>query len=140
MHRCSTGTGEAAADIPGGQVWKEKHMGLDDKIGNKAQEALGKAKEGAGDATDDRELQAEGAADQAGAKAKQAGEHLKDGLPDAADGMRGGSRRSVTPAPTGPALEPAGRCRPLPPPFRRTPWSPPPSTRPPASRSPRAGR
>ncbi|KAA0975745.1 CsbD family protein [Paeniglutamicibacter gangotriensis] len=57
-------------------------MGLDDKIGNKAQEATGKVKEGVGDATDNEKLQAEGAGDQAGAKAKQAGEHLKDAAKD----------------------------------------------------------
>ncbi|EMQ98191.1 CsbD family protein [Paeniglutamicibacter gangotriensis] len=57
-------------------------MGLDDKIGNKAQEATGKVKEGVGDATDNEKLQAEGAGDQAAAKAKQAGEHLKDAAKD----------------------------------------------------------
>ncbi|MDQ0094859.1 CsbD family protein [Paeniglutamicibacter psychrophenolicus] len=57
-------------------------MGLDDKIGNKAQEAAGKVKEGVGDATDNEKLQAEGARDQAAAKAKQAGEHLKDAAKD----------------------------------------------------------
>ncbi|WP_411732459.1 CsbD family protein [Paeniglutamicibacter sp.] len=57
-------------------------MGLDDKIGNKAQEAAGKAKEKAGEATDNEKLQAEGAADQSVAKAKPAGEHLKDATKD----------------------------------------------------------
>ncbi|RAX50484.1 CsbD family protein [Arthrobacter sp. AQ5-05] len=57
-------------------------MGLDDKIGNKAQEVAGKVKEGVGDATDNERLQAEGAKDQAAAKAKQAGEHLKDAAKD----------------------------------------------------------
>jgi uncharacterized protein YjbJ (UPF0337 family) len=57
-------------------------MGLDDKIGNKAQEAAGKVKEGVGDATDNEKLQAEGARDQTAAKAKQAGEHLKDAAKD----------------------------------------------------------
>lgn len=60
-------------------------MGLDDKIGNKAQEAAGKMKEGVGDATDNERLQAEGAKDQAAAKAKQAGEHLKDAAKDITD-------------------------------------------------------
>ena len=53
-------------------------MGLDDKIDNKAQEAKGKAKQGLGDATDDRELQAEGKADEKSSKVKQAGEKIKD--------------------------------------------------------------
>jgi uncharacterized protein YjbJ (UPF0337 family) len=57
-------------------------MGLDDKIGNKAQEAAGKMKEATGDATGNEKLQAEGAGDQASAKTKQAGEHLKDAAKD----------------------------------------------------------
>lgn len=60
-------------------------MGLGDKIGNKAQETVGKAKEATGDATDNEKLQAEGAADQGAAKAKQAGEHIKDGAKDVFD-------------------------------------------------------
>ena len=40
-------------------------MGLDDKMENKAEEWKGKAKEGAGRATDDPELEAEGRTDQA---------------------------------------------------------------------------
>ena len=53
-------------------------MGLDDKIGNKAQEAEGKAKQGVGEATDDEKLQAEGKADERSANLKQAGEKIKD--------------------------------------------------------------
>jgi uncharacterized protein YjbJ (UPF0337 family) len=53
-------------------------MGTDDKIGNKADELKGKVKEGVGDATDDRDLQAEGQADQAKGNVKQAGEKIKD--------------------------------------------------------------
>ncbi len=40
-------------------------MGLDDKVSNKGEELKGKAKEGAGRATDDPDLEAEGRADQA---------------------------------------------------------------------------
>ncbi len=40
-------------------------MGMDDKIGNKAEELKGQAKETAGKVTDDPELEAEGVADQA---------------------------------------------------------------------------
>ena len=40
-------------------------MGTDDKIDNKAEELKGKAKEGIGRATDDKDLEAEGHADQA---------------------------------------------------------------------------
>jgi uncharacterized protein YjbJ (UPF0337 family) len=54
------------------------HMGTDDKIDNKADELKGKVKEGVGDATGDRDLQAEGQADQAKGNLKQAGEKIKD--------------------------------------------------------------
>lgn len=53
-------------------------MGLDDKIGNKAEELAGAAKEKVGDATDNDRLQAEGQNDQTKANLKQAGEHVKD--------------------------------------------------------------
>ncbi|MET1053300.1 MAG: CsbD family protein [Mycetocola sp.] len=53
-------------------------MGLGDKIGNAAQEAAGKAKEGFGDATDNDRLKAEGQSDQSKANLKQAGENVKD--------------------------------------------------------------
>ena len=39
-------------------------MGMDDKLKHGAESTLGKAKESLGDATDDRELQAEGKKDQ----------------------------------------------------------------------------
>jgi uncharacterized protein YjbJ (UPF0337 family) len=53
-------------------------MSTDDKIQNKADELTGQAKEKVGDATDDRDLQAEGQADQSKANLKQAGEKVKD--------------------------------------------------------------
>jgi len=53
-------------------------MGTDDKARNVAEEWKGKAKEAAGDLTDDRELEAEGKADQSKAALKQAGEKVKD--------------------------------------------------------------
>jgi len=49
-----------------------------DKVSNKAQELRGKAKEGIGDATDDRPLERQGKADQAKGNLKQAGEKVKD--------------------------------------------------------------
>ncbi len=55
-------------------------MGLGDRIENKAQEASGKIKEKAGDATDNPDLQAEGQLDQAKAKIKDVGEDVKDRL------------------------------------------------------------
>ncbi len=60
-------------------------MGLGD-MGDKAkhagQEALGKAKEGVGKATDDDSMQAEGQADQGKANVKQAGDKLADAAKD----------------------------------------------------------
>ena len=53
-------------------------MGLDDKMKNKAEDLRGKAKEGAGKATDDERLEAEGKGDQTAADIKQAGEKVKD--------------------------------------------------------------
>jgi uncharacterized protein YjbJ (UPF0337 family) len=53
-------------------------MGTDDKIENKVDELAGQAKEKAGEATDDQDLQAEGKADQSKANLKQAGEKVKD--------------------------------------------------------------
>jgi uncharacterized protein YjbJ (UPF0337 family) len=49
-----------------------------DKMKNKAEELGGRGKEAVGDATDDRELQAEGQKDQAKGNVKQAGEKIKD--------------------------------------------------------------
>ncbi len=53
-------------------------MGNDDKIANQGEGMLGKAKEAFGDATDDKDLQAEGKTDQGKADLKQAGEKVKD--------------------------------------------------------------
>jgi uncharacterized protein YjbJ (UPF0337 family) len=53
-------------------------MGTDDKIGNAAEDAKGKVKEGVGDATGNDRLKAEGKGDQAKADLKQAGEKVKD--------------------------------------------------------------
>lgn len=53
-------------------------MGTDDKIENKGQELKGRAKEALGDATDNKEWQAEGKKDQAAGNLKNAGEKVKD--------------------------------------------------------------
>ena len=53
-------------------------MGNDDKIANKTDSAVGKAKEKLGDATDNRSLENEGKKDQSKADLKQAGEKVKD--------------------------------------------------------------
>lgn len=49
-----------------------------DKMKNKAEELGGKGKEAVGEATDNRDLQAEGQADQVSGNLKQAGEKVKD--------------------------------------------------------------
>jgi uncharacterized protein YjbJ (UPF0337 family) len=53
-------------------------MGLDDKIGNAAESAGGKAKEAAGKATGNERLEAEGKGDQVKADLKNAAEKVKD--------------------------------------------------------------
>lgn len=53
-------------------------MGLGDKISNAAEDLGGKAKEAAGNATDNDRLKAEGQADQVKADAKKVGESVKD--------------------------------------------------------------
>ncbi|MEV7572058.1 CsbD family protein [Pseudarthrobacter sp. NPDC089323] len=53
-------------------------MGLGDKIGNAAEDMGGKAKEAAGNATDNDRLRAEGQKDQVKADAKKVGESIKD--------------------------------------------------------------
>jgi len=57
-------------------------MGIGDKMKNAAESAKGKAKEKAGDATDNEDLQAEGQADKSVADLKQAGEKAKDAFKD----------------------------------------------------------
>ncbi len=62
-------------------------MGLKDKAENKVEELKGHGKESVGDATGDRDLQAEGKKDQASGKVKNAGEHVKDAAKDVKDGL-----------------------------------------------------
>ncbi|GAB3830193.1 CsbD family protein [Dactylosporangium cerinum] len=57
-------------------------MGLNEKVGNQAEEAKGKVKEGVGKATDDEQLEAEGKVDHASGSLKQAGEKIKDVFKD----------------------------------------------------------
>ncbi|MGZ4600646.1 MAG: CsbD family protein [Oryzihumus sp.] len=57
-------------------------MGNDDKLRNKGEEIGGAAKEKVGQATGDRDLQAEGKGDQTKANLKQAGEKVKDAFKD----------------------------------------------------------
>ena len=53
-------------------------MSAEDKVKNTAETAKGKVKEGAGKATGNESLKAEGRADQAKGRLKQAGENIKD--------------------------------------------------------------
>ncbi|PZS10596.1 MAG: CsbD family protein [Acidimicrobiales bacterium] len=53
-------------------------MSFGDKVQHKAEELTGHAKEKVGDATDNRDLQAEGQADQTKGNLKQAGDKIKD--------------------------------------------------------------
>jgi uncharacterized protein YjbJ (UPF0337 family) len=68
----------AAHRVEDGEPKQEAHMGNDDKMANKGEGMLGKAKETLGDATDNKDLQAEGKGDQSKADLKQAGEKVKD--------------------------------------------------------------
>ena len=54
------------------------HMGADDKASNKIQDLGGKAKEGLGKVTGDKDTQNEGKLDQAKSSLKDAGEKVKD--------------------------------------------------------------
>lgn len=55
-------------------------MSLGDKIGNKAEDLGGKAKETAGEVTGNDDLRAEGRADQVKAGVKDAVENIKDAV------------------------------------------------------------
>ena len=57
---------------------KERKMSAGDKISNAAEGAKGKIKEGAGKATGNDKLEAEGKGDQVKADLKKAGENVKD--------------------------------------------------------------
>jgi uncharacterized protein YjbJ (UPF0337 family) len=53
-------------------------MATEDKAAHKATEVKGKVKEGVGQATGDKEMEAEGQGDQAKGNLKQAGDKVKD--------------------------------------------------------------
>jgi uncharacterized protein YjbJ (UPF0337 family) len=63
-------------------------VGLDDKVRNKTEELSGRAKEKAGELTDDERLEAEGRDEQTEARLKQAGEHVKDTARDVRDAFK----------------------------------------------------
>lgn len=64
-------------------------MSFTDKVKNKAENAVGVAKEKTGEATGDRELQVEGKAEQSKASLKDAGEKLKDAAGNVKDALGG---------------------------------------------------
>jgi uncharacterized protein YjbJ (UPF0337 family) len=70
--------GSASWRVQATHRYEEDDMGNDDKIANKGEGLLGKAKESLGDATDNKDLQAEGKGDQSKADLKDAGEKVKD--------------------------------------------------------------
>ncbi|GAA1048898.1 CsbD family protein [Arthrobacter russicus] len=63
-------------------------MGIFDKAENKAQDLAGQAKEKIGEATDNKDLQAEGVADQGEAGLKDVGEKIKDVASDVGDKIK----------------------------------------------------
>ncbi|MFW0785096.1 CsbD family protein [Gordonia sp. CPCC 206044] len=64
-------------------------MGLDDKISNKSEDLKGKAKEAAGSATGDDQLEGEGKADQASSALKDGVEDVKDAATKIKDKLTG---------------------------------------------------
>jgi uncharacterized protein YjbJ (UPF0337 family) len=72
---------------------KEVLMGIGDKAEHKAEEVAGKVKEGLGDATDNRDLEAEGQAEQSKANVKQAGDDVADALREASAAVKGDEKR-----------------------------------------------
>jgi len=62
-------------------------MSFKDKAENKVEDLKGQGKEGAGKATGNERLEAEGQADQGSAKVKDAGEKVKDAGKDLKDGL-----------------------------------------------------
>ncbi|OZD05124.1 CsbD family protein [Rhodococcus sp. 06-235-1A] len=64
-------------------------MGIGDKISNKTEDLGGKAKEAAGSATGDKDLEAEGKGDQASAAVKDGVEKVKDAASNIKDKLTG---------------------------------------------------
>jgi uncharacterized protein YjbJ (UPF0337 family) len=68
-------------------------MGVFDKAKDKAEQAVGKGKEGVGEATDNEDLENAGKRDQVSGEAKEAGHELRDKaagvVHDAKENLRG---------------------------------------------------
>lgn len=65
-------------------------MGIGDKISNAAENAMGKAKQHIGDATDNEQLEAEGRIDQGKAGAKDSIERAQDEIREGTDNVKEG--------------------------------------------------
>ena len=82
------GKGQITRAVRPDRCWRDENrevlMGLADKA-KKAEELAGKGKAAAGDATDNRDLEAEGRMQESKADLKQAGENVKDTGDDVAD-------------------------------------------------------
>ncbi|HEY1617046.1 MAG TPA: CsbD family protein [Streptosporangiaceae bacterium] len=63
-------------------------MGMFDKFRNKLHMGSGRAKQRAGRATNDRDLEAKGTSERLGGGARQVGEHAKDAAKDVRDATR----------------------------------------------------
>ncbi|GGG67524.1 CsbD family protein [Kocuria dechangensis] len=63
-------------------------MGLADKINNAADTAAGATKKKVGEATNNRDLQAEGQAQESAGHLKQAGQKVKDAAQDLTEGLK----------------------------------------------------
>jgi uncharacterized protein YjbJ (UPF0337 family) len=63
-------------------------MGIDDKVKHSTEDAKGKVKEKAGQASNDRDLENEGKADQAGASLKKAGDKVTDAAGNVKDAFK----------------------------------------------------
>lgn len=64
-------------------------MGISDKISNKAEDLAGQAKEGAGKATGDKDLEKDGQGDQLSAAVKDGVENVKDAAQNIKDKLTG---------------------------------------------------
>ncbi|WP_371833980.1 CsbD family protein, partial [Rhodococcoides yunnanense] len=75
MHTCTSGGGPRLSNQYQPRTRKGTHMSFIDKAKNAAEDAIGKAKEVVGDATNNKDLEAEGKKDQGSAGVKKVGEN-----------------------------------------------------------------
>lgn len=70
-------------------------MGIDDDLGNKAEDLKGRAQEATGDLTDDPDMQAEGQAEQGEAGLKGKFDDAKDKAQETAEDLADRAKRAV---------------------------------------------